>query len=86
MFAALDDETIAGVVMLDKAWAPNQPHRGEISKMLVHSSHRRRGIGKVLIDALEQSARQQGLTLLNFDTVQGSPAEAFYRSLGFNCI
>ena len=86
VFAAFDGNAIAGVVMLDKAWAPNQPHRGEISKMLVHSSHRRRGVGKALLDALEQSARQQGLTLLNFDTVQGSPAEAFYRSLGFTCI
>jgi GNAT superfamily N-acetyltransferase len=73
-------------VILEKAWPPNQPHRGEISKMLVHSAFRRRGIGKLLLEAVEAAARQQGLRLLNFDTVAGSPAESFYRSLGFTCI
>jgi len=86
VLAARDGGSIAGVVILEPAWQPNQRHRGEISKMLVHSAYRRRGIGRLLVEAAERAARQQGLTLLNFDTVAGSPAEAFYRSLGFTCI
>ena len=31
IFAAHDGEVIAGAVILEKAWQPNQQHRGEIS-------------------------------------------------------
>jgi GNAT superfamily N-acetyltransferase len=86
IFAAFDAEVMAGTVTLDKAWPPNQPHRADISKMLVHRDYRRKGIGKLLLVALEREARRIGLTLLTFDTVAGSPAEAFYRDLGFTCI
>lgn len=86
VFAALDGEMIAGTVTLDKAWPPNQPHRADISKMLVHRDYRRRGVGKLLLAALEAKARHLQLSLLTFDTVANSPAEAFYRNLGFTCI
>ena len=86
VFAAYDGGTIIGTVTLDKAWPPNQPHRGDIAKMLVHSHYRRKGIGKLLLKALEEEARKVGLTLLTFDTVVGSPAEAFYRGLGYTCV
>jgi GNAT superfamily N-acetyltransferase len=86
VFAAFDGATIAGTVTLDRAWPPNQPHRGDIAKMLVDSHYRRRGIGKLLLKALEDEARHMGLTLLTFDTVVGSPAESFYRGLGYVCV
>jgi GNAT superfamily N-acetyltransferase len=86
VFTAHEDGVIAGTVSLERAWPPNQPHRGEISKMLVHRDFRRRGVGKLLLQALETEARRIGLTLLTFDTVADSPAEAFYRNLGFTCI
>ncbi len=86
VFAAFDGADIIGTVTLDKAWPPNQPHRGDIAKMLVLSSHRRRGVGKLLLDALEAKAREMRLSLLTFDTVSDSPAESFYRGLGFTCI
>lgn len=86
VFGAFDGETMAGTVTLDKAWAPNQPHRADISKMLVHRDYRRRGVGKQLLEALEESARALRITLLTFDTVADSPAESFYRNLGFTCI
>ena len=86
IFGAFDGDEIIGTVTLDKAWPPNQPHRGDIAKMLVLSSHRRRGVGKLLLDALEAKAREMRLTLLTFDTVSDSPAESFYRGLGFTCI
>ena len=86
VFAAYDDSTIVGTVTLDRAWPPNQPHRGDIAKMLVDSHHRRRGVGKLLLKTLEDEASRMGLTLLTFDTVVGSPAEAFYRGLGYTCV
>jgi GNAT superfamily N-acetyltransferase len=76
---------MAGIVILERAWAPNQPHRADISKMLVHRDFRRRGVGTLLLKALEDEARRMGLTLLTFDTVAGSPADAFYRELGYVC-
>jgi GNAT superfamily N-acetyltransferase len=86
IFAALDGSTIAGTVILEKAWAPNQPHRGDIAKMLVHTDYRRKGVGKLLVNALIERAKAMGLTLLTFDTVSGSPAESFYEGLGFTAV
>jgi GNAT superfamily N-acetyltransferase len=85
VFVAKDGETIAGTVILERAWAPNQPHRGEVAKMLVHRDFRRRGAATLLMNALLVKARDWGLTLITFDTVTHSPAEAFYRGLGFTC-
>ena len=76
---------MAGTVLLQKAWPPNQPHRGEVAKLLVHRKFRRRGIGTLLMNALIQKARETGLTLINFDTVAHGSAEGFYRDLGFTC-
>ena len=85
ILVAKEHDTIAGVVILEKAWAPNQPHRGEVAKMLVHRDFRRRGFGTLLIESLLEKARAMGLTLITFDAVAGSPAETFYRGLGFTC-
>ena len=82
VIAEHEGETV-GVVLLIKAWAPNQPHRADIAKMLVHSKHRRHGFATDLIRALEDKARALGLTLLTFDAVAGSGAAKFYERLGF---
>jgi GNAT superfamily N-acetyltransferase len=82
VIAEHEGETV-GIVLLMKAWAPNQPHRADIAKMLVHSSHRRHGFATHLIRALEDKAWGLGLTLLTFDAVAGSGAAKFYERLGF---
>ena len=69
--------------MLDTAMSPNQPHRGEVTKLLVHPSARRSGIARALMVALEAEARAMGKSLLTLDTWSGSPAEALYRRLGY---
>jgi GNAT superfamily N-acetyltransferase len=74
---------IVGTVTLDLAVPPNQRHRAEVTKMLVHPTARRRGIARALMLALEPIARSEGRTLLTLDTVTGSAAEPLYRSLGF---
>ena len=62
---------------------PNQPHRAEIAKLLVHPDHRRRGLGRALMAAAEAEARRLGRTLLTLDTRSGDPSEALYLGLGF---
>lgn len=82
-FVARDGARIVGSTVLLYAWNPNSPHRGEISKVLVHSSARRLGLGRQLMAAAEARARDDGRWLLVLDTVTSSDADAFYRSLGW---
>src|SRR5580765_2497900 len=42
---ARDADGIAGTVQLHPAWAPNQPHRGDIAKLIVHRRAQREGLG-----------------------------------------
>ncbi|MEU2183142.1 GNAT family N-acetyltransferase [Streptomyces thermolilacinus] len=74
---------LLGVVTLARATAPNQRHRGDIAKLLVHSAARGRGLGRMLLAAAEAGAAAAGLTLLVLDTETGSPAEGLYRSAGW---
>lgn len=84
-FAAECGGDMAGTVLLQKAWPPNQPHRGEVAKLLVHRKFRRLGIGTMLMKSLISKAREMGLTLVNFDAVAHGPSGQFYRGLGFTC-
>jgi GNAT superfamily N-acetyltransferase len=86
MLVARSDGRIVGTVQLDPAWAPNQPHRAEVLKLLVHPDARRRGIARSLMVALEALARDNGWTLLTLDTWTGQAGEQLYRSLGYTAI
>lgn len=74
---------IVGTVQIDLAVPPNQRHRAEVVKMLVHPSARRRGIARALMHAIEAVATSEGRTLLTLDTWTGSAAELLYQSLGY---
>jgi GNAT superfamily N-acetyltransferase len=74
---------IVGTVQIDCATPPNQPHRADVLKLLVHPSARRRGIARGLMVAVEALARARGRSLLTLDTWTGGHAEALYRSLGY---
>src|SRR5712692_3728436 len=50
---ARDPQGILGTVQLRPAWAPNQQHRGEIAKLLVHRRARRQRVGTALMEAIE---------------------------------
>jgi GNAT superfamily N-acetyltransferase len=75
--------SIAGTVMLQKAWAPNQPHRADVAKLLVHSNSQRQGVASALMLAVEKKATEIGLKLITFDAVAGGGAEKFYRTMGY---
>ena len=80
---ARDADGIAGCVVLKPAWAPNQPHRADVCKLLVHRRARGRGLARTLMADLERRAWDAGFTLLTLDTVPGRPADALYRSAGW---
>jgi GNAT superfamily N-acetyltransferase len=70
--------TIVGTVTVVLNLPENQPHRGDVAKMLVHRSVRQRGLGAALLAAAEHHARRAGKSLLVLDTVSGGPAERLY--------
>jgi len=74
---------IVGSVQLDHDTPPNQPHRAEVRKLLVHPDFRRQGVAKALMEALENRARELGRSLLTLDTRTGDTAEPLYASLGY---
>jgi len=80
---ARDAAGIAGSVQLHPAWAPNQPHRADVAKLLVHRRARRQGLARALMAELERYAGGVGFTLLVLDTCRGTAAEALYRGLGW---
>ena len=88
VLAATDgpDGAVIGSVQLVLAQPDNQPHRGDVSKMLVHSSARKHGLGAALLAAIEAAAVEAGKTLLVLDTVPDSPADRLYMRAGWTPI
>jgi len=80
---ARDGDGIVGTVQLHPAWAPNQPHRAEIAKLLVHRRSLRAGLGTQLMEAIEEAARQAGFRLLTLDAKRGAAADHLYRRIGW---
>jgi GNAT superfamily N-acetyltransferase len=83
VLAAFAGGELVGTVQVVLAVPPNQPHRGEIAKLLVHRSARRRGIAQLLMERAEAEALAEGRTLLVLDTVTGDPAERLYERMGW---
>jgi ribosomal protein S18 acetylase RimI-like enzyme len=83
LLAAFLNGDVVGTVQVVLAVPPNQPHRAEIAKLLVHRSARRRGIAQLLMERAEAEARAEGKTLLVLDTVTGDSAERLYERLGW---
>ncbi|HEV7309395.1 GNAT family N-acetyltransferase [Ensifer sp.] len=74
---------ILGTVQVGIAQMPNQPHRGDLKKLLVHRDARGKGLARRLMEAVEREAAARGKTLLVLDTATGSDAEAIYPRLGW---
>jgi ribosomal protein S18 acetylase RimI-like enzyme len=49
----------------------------------VHPKARRRGVARALMQAVENTARKEGRTLITLDTRTGDLAEPLYLSLGY---
>lgn len=83
LFIARDGSDIVGTAQLHPVGKPNQPHRAEIAKVLVHSRARRRGIGEALMRAAEAAALALGRDLLVLDTDEAGAARRLYKRLGW---
>jgi len=79
LLAAALDGGVVGTVQLDLDTLPNQRHRATVSKLLVHTAARRRGIGEALMAALERAALESGRWLLTLDTATPEAARLYER-------
>jgi GNAT superfamily N-acetyltransferase len=82
LLIAEDSGGLVGTVQLILHQPENQPHRADLSKMLVHRRARRRGVGAALLRAAEGAARECGKSLLVLDTASDD-AERLYATLGW---
>ena len=82
LLVAEDTRGPCGTVQLVLDQPENQPHRAELSKLLVHRRARRQGLGAALMRAAETTARECGKTLLVLDTASAE-AERLYERLGW---
>jgi hypothetical protein len=86
LLVARHEGMLAGTVQLGLDVMPNQRHRGDVSKLMVHPDARRHGIARRLMAELERIARAEGRTLLTLDTREADAAEPLYRSLGYHAV
>ena len=77
------DGRVVGTVQVGLASKPNQPHRGDLMKLLVHRDARGLGLSKALMAAAEAGSARAGRTLLVLDTAAGELAEGLYEKLGW---
>ena len=79
LLVAEDAQGIAGTVQVVLDQPENQPHRADVSKMLVHRRARRQGAGAALMRAAEREASTEGKTLLVLDTADDTAARLYTR-------
>jgi ribosomal protein S18 acetylase RimI-like enzyme len=82
LFAVLENGRAVGTCQLVPIKKPNQPHRAELAKMLVHTAHRNKGIGKILMDAVDAEMIRRDLKLVTLDTASDA-AERLYERSGY---
>lgn len=82
LFVAEDADGIVGTVQVVIDLPENQPHRGDVSKMLVHRRARCKGVGAALLVAAEAAALEAGKTVLVLDTASDT-AERLYARQGW---
>jgi GNAT superfamily N-acetyltransferase len=80
---ARDDGRIVGTVQIVRAAADNGRHRAEIQRFAVTADMRGRGIGRVLLEAAVERAREMGLTLLWLSTHADTDSDCIYERLGW---
>ncbi len=86
VLAAFVNDYLVGTVQVILALPPNQPHRAEIAKLLVHRSARKRGIAQRLMEGAEAEARAEGKTLLVLDAVTDGDAARLYARMGWTTV
>jgi GNAT superfamily N-acetyltransferase len=83
LFGVWVEDRLAGSGQLALPRWPNARHRAEVNKLLVATALRGQGLGRYLLGAMHEVARQRGRTLLLLNTRRGGRAERFYRGFGY---
>lgn len=83
LWVAFEQHHLVGALQLALCTKANGRHRAEVEKLMVHSHVRGKGVGRALMAAMEQGARDKGRTLLVLDTRVGDVASSLYRQLGY---
>lgn len=83
LLVAMQGDDLVGAVQLSLCGKKNGLHRAEVEKLMVHTAHRRQGIGHALVQRIEQMAHDQGRTLLILDSRSDDMASGLYLKRGF---
>jgi len=74
---------IVGMAQLARSSADNARHRAEVQRVAVAADVRGAGVGRLVMEAVEDEARKRGLTLLWLTTHAETDACAFYEAVGY---
>jgi GNAT superfamily N-acetyltransferase len=77
------DGRVVGMAHLAPSTAANAPHRAEVQRVAVAADARGTGVGRELMEAVEEIGRARDLSLLWLTTHEGSDACAFYEAAGY---
>jgi GNAT superfamily N-acetyltransferase len=80
LLVAEDGSRLLGTAQLVLAQPENQPHRADVSKVLVPRAARQRGIGAALMAAIDAEARKAGKSVLVLDTASREAERLYERS------
>ena len=83
LVAERDDDEVVGMAHLVPSAAANAPHRAEVQRVAVAASARGTGVGRQLMEAIEEVALERDLSLLWLTTHDSSDACAFYEAVGY---
>ncbi|HZH97331.1 MAG TPA: GNAT family N-acetyltransferase [Fimbriimonadaceae bacterium] len=86
LLGAWSGERLVGTVQLAFPAQENGKSRAEVQRLLVHTAARRRGIGRALMERLEEMGRGDGRKVLFLNTRAGDPPEKLYLGLGYTLI
>ena len=75
---------VDGEIVAMGALRRDRDGRGQITRMRVHPRVQRRGFGHLILERLEERARELGYVSVHLDTtVEQEAAQAFYRAHGY---
>jgi GNAT superfamily N-acetyltransferase len=84
LLAGIEDGVVVGTVQIVRADAENGAHRAEIQRLAVRGDRRGSGLGRALLDAAAERARELGLRVLWLSTHAETGSDRFYEAVGWS--